>query len=100
MSREFPTLAVLGVYTGIVLEDGGFAGIHEVLDHLYPGITTIGCAVMAEQAQAELLRQHPEFADIPYIKTFSSCKGYTRDALARFGPTLSVIGPVGAGGVA
>ena len=43
-TKAFDSLAVAGVYTGMVLEEGG--GIHEVMDHLYPGIMTLGTAVM------------------------------------------------------
>jgi hypothetical protein len=31
MKRAFKTIAVLEVYSGLVLEDGGFGGIHDVM---------------------------------------------------------------------
>ena len=42
--KKFETLAVVGAYTGRLLEEGGFGKIHEVMDHMYPGIMHMGMA--------------------------------------------------------
>lgn len=93
MMKQFSTLAVLGVATGIVLEDGGFSGIHEVMDHFYPGIMTLGCAAMSEQAAREVKRQ------IPHISALGPCtsenwKEYAGRAVDVLGERLSIDGPV------
>lgn len=93
-TKSFPTKSVLGVATGIVLEQGGFAGIHEVMDYLFPGIMTIGCAVMADRAAFEIRRQLPEVAEIA-----SSCPrgdavlAWADEAQKQLGSTLPIIGP-------
>jgi len=47
-ARTFKTIAVLEVYGGLVLEDGGFGDVQDVMDHFWPGIMTLGCAAMGE----------------------------------------------------
>ena len=93
---QMPTLGVLGVYTGRVLGQGGFSDIHAVLDHLYPGIMILGCALVAKTASREILRQHPEFGELPEC-TKETWSAYAEAALAKYGPTLSVTGPHGSG---
>ena len=95
-AKPMPTLGVLGVLTGIVLKDHGFSEIHEVMDHFYPGIMTIGVAMMGDTARREVLRQHPELAELPPC-TKENFVQYAADALARFGETISLIGPHGTG---
>lgn len=94
--RELPTLGVLGIATGKVLEDGGFAKIHEALDHLYPGIMTIGCAAVAQTAAKEVMRQHPEISDLGEC-TSDNYVDYARRALDKFGPSIILDGPHGTG---
>jgi len=95
-TKQMPTLGVLGTYTGFVLKRGGFSEIHEVLDHLYPGIMTLGCAHMAKTAAKEIARQHPELAELgECIK--SNWEDYAHRGLARFGEFISVDGPHGTG---
>jgi hypothetical protein len=94
--KEMPTLGVLGVATGILLKQGGFGEIHEVFDHLYPGIMTLGVAHMSGTASREILRQVPGIADL------GECNGenyerYAHAGLAKFGPTILVEGPHGTG---
>lgn len=93
MKKEFDTLAVLGVYTGRVLEEGGMNGIHEVMDHFYPGIMTIGLAVMADRAKEEVLAQHPELAELPEC-TGESYKDFVIEALKKLPKTLPLEGPL------
>ncbi len=95
-TKPLPTLGVLGVYTGLVLKQGGFSEIHDVMDHLYPGIMTLGCAHMAGTARKEVLRQHPEFAELPECDS-GNWEQFASDALAKFGPTIDVVGPHGTG---
>lgn len=97
MTKQLPTLGVLGVYTGIVLKKRGFEEIHEVFDHLYPGIMTLGVAHMAGTARKEVLRQHPEFAELPKCDG-SNYEQFAADALAKFGETIPIDGPHGSGG--
>lgn len=92
IKKAFPTLGVLGVSTGYLLETGGFGKIHDVLDHLYPGIMTAGCAEMAYDAMAEILRQHPELGGVVVLS--DNYEQVAQDALAKFGDTIEVEGPV------
>jgi hypothetical protein len=96
MVKPMPTLGVLGVYTGIVLKEHGASEIREVMDHFYPGIMTIGVAMMGQTARREILRQHPELAELPKC-TSANCEQYAADALARFGETILMLGPHGSG---
>jgi len=91
--KEFSTLAVMGVVTGHVLEEGGFGRIHEVFDHLYPGIMTIGVAAMAANAKAEILRQHPQLATTPSVVE-GKWKYAAEQYVLTYGETLEVYGPV------
>lgn len=61
--------------------------------HLYPGITTIGCAVLAKDAAAEIFRQYPEFVDLPKVVE-DNWNDFATAVLAGFGPTLSLEGPL------
>ncbi len=92
-SKSFPTLAVVGTWSGRLLVTGGFSDIHEVMDHLYPGIMTPGLAAMAKHAAVELLRQHPELSELTPI-TPENYAEVAREAEKRFGPTLTVNGPI------
>lgn len=92
MKKAMPTLGVVGVSTGYVLKEKGFGEIHEVMDHLYPGIMTMGCAAMMTTAADHLKAQIAELKDLP------PCMGVNwRDvaaaALDKFGPTIEVDGP-------
>ena len=96
MKKPMPTLGVMGVYTGILLKQGGFGEIHEVMDHFYPGIMTIGVAMMADTAKREVLRQRPECLKLPDCEDI----GYERfaaRALATFGESIELDGPHGTG---
>lgn len=95
-NKPLPTLGVLGVYTGILLKKEGFGEIHEVMDHLYPGIMTMGLAYMAKTASKEILRQHPEFASLPHC-TKTNYQEFAAKALSTFGETITVDGPHGTG---
>lgn len=102
MKKALPTLGVLGVYTGRVLSVGGFDQIHEVLDHFYPGIMTLGCAMALPTAQKEVLRQVPAVAEIPSpgnnAEWGAKVSAYAALALEKFGPTIELEGPHGTGG--
>lgn len=93
MKKLFGTLAVVGAWSGVVLEEGGMTGIHEVFDHLYPGIMTIGLMHMAKNGSKELLKQLPALAELPQINP-NNYEEVGRLSLKKFGPTLEVDGPV------
>ena len=90
--KEFSTLAVAGVYTGRVLEHGGMNGIHEVMDHLYPGIMTIGIAAMADRASDVIGEQLPALAALGK-PTDDGWQAYADSVVKHLGPTLWVSGP-------
>lgn len=96
MIKEFNTVAVLGVFTGRVLAEHGFSEIHEIMDHFYPGIMTLGCASMAKTASHEVARQHPEFNSLPEC-TKENWEEFTTNAVAKFGDKMNLNGPHGTG---
>lgn len=59
MKKQFKSVAVVGAYTGYLLEKGGFGDIHEVFYLFYPGIT-LGIAAMADDIKLSLLNQVPQ----------------------------------------
>lgn len=88
--KSFPTLAVLGAYTGIVLEERGFGGIHEVFDFFYPGIMTLGVAAMSENIKQLLLANVPELEGWNDVSRLGWEK-FAKEALAHFGETISLV---------
>lgn len=64
MKKKFKTLAVMGAYSGILLEKP-FSDVHEVIDHFYPGITTHELPGVALIAKAKIEVQLPVV--IPWI---------------------------------
>jgi len=94
--KALPTLGVMGVYSGICLSN--FGEIHETMDHFYPGIMQLGCAMMAKTASKEVLRQIPGVAGIEKPEDWKTGHAeYAQKALARFGPTIELTGPHGTG---
>ena len=91
-TKAFPTLAVAGVYTGRLLQEGGFNDIHEVFDHLFPGIMTLGIAAMSNTASAEVARQLPQLVGLGDVG--DDWQAYAATALRVLGPTLDVGGPM------
>lgn len=91
-TKKLPTIGVLGVYTGVCLSDNGLSEIQEVMDHFYPGIMPIGCAMMGPAAGKEIERQIPSVAEIPYKPPVAK---YVKAALKRFGKTMELSGPLG-----
>jgi hypothetical protein len=89
-TKTFPTLAVCGVLSGRVLEEKGFSGIHEVMDHFYPGIMTMGVAAMGDAAADEVARQVPT---APRWKESDDWREYGARCLSILGPTLDLVGP-------
>jgi cytochrome b subunit of formate dehydrogenase len=61
MTKELPIADVLTVVTGIQLVKGG--DFQAVMDVLFPGIFTIGCAAMQPKAAEEIQRQHPKLRE-------------------------------------
>jgi hypothetical protein len=89
MTKTFSTAAVLGVYTGRILNSDGFAPIHEVMDFFFPGIMTLGCAHMLDVASAEVARQYPDVVDLgPCTET--NYQEYYGDALVKYGTTMAL----------
>jgi len=71
--KTFSIAALLSVTTGTLLTPS-FGDVHEVFDHLYPGIMTLGVALMADKAAARVLEQHPELAGVE-PPDFGDCYG-------------------------
>jgi hypothetical protein len=90
-TKKFSTLAVLGAYSGRVLEDHGFASIHEVMDHFYPGIMTIGVAAMGKLAAIEIKRQVPAVED---FRDGEDWRAYAARGIETFGSTIELQGPL------
>jgi hypothetical protein len=61
MKLAFDILPILGVTTGVTLEEKGFVRILEVLRHFFPGINTVGAgsARIRDIAVKEIFRQYP-----------------------------------------
>ena len=55
--KTLPALSVAEVITGVCLQQP--CGMHEVMDHLYPGIMTLGTAMMQPAASKYLGEQFP-----------------------------------------
>lgn len=91
MKKTFPTLSVAEVYSGFVLQQP--SGIHELMDHLYPGIMTIGTAAMQPVASKYLLEQLPQLADIDPPVDGDDWKEYAKRVVKTLGDTLDVPGP-------
>ena len=89
--KAFPTLAVLGVWSGVCLER--FSDIAEVMDHLYPGIMTMRQAMMQPQAAAIIAAQHPELSGLPDIAEVGWRDFVASPEVSALGPTLDVSGP-------
>lgn len=100
MKKSFRIESVLGIVTGFVLEDGGFGGMQELMDHFYPGIMTIGCAAMSPAAKAEILRQHPKLREVAVHcpeggrLTSEQIADFLRYARVCVGDTLEIQGPL------
>jgi len=67
VKKPFPTLGVVGAWSGRLLKDRGFGEIHEVFDHLYPGIMTLGLVAMSQHAAEYLHRTVPGLANFPMV---------------------------------
>jgi len=78
----------------MVLYDGGFNGIHEVMDHFYPGIMTIGCAAMGKDAAKEIQEQLPELASklVPFQE--GKWKEWSEKVLSQLPETMELEGPL------
>lgn len=90
-TKTFDTLDVLTVYTGRMLKQG--ADFHGVMDHLYPGIMTIGTAAMQPSASAVILSQHPDICALGEC-TRENWRQWAEDARGIIGDTMDVEGPV------
>lgn len=107
--KAFPIGSVAGVCTGFVLDsEYGYATedgcIRDVMDHLCPGIMSIGCAVMMPYAGKEIYRQHPKLETFlnerPIVTNEEG--GADTDFLdkllaelkAEFGETIDIVGPM------
>jgi hypothetical protein len=87
LDRTFPLDVVLTVTTGFLV-CRSFGDAHELFDHLYPGIMTLGIATMGDEAAAEVIRQHPDLADC--VITAADFGGEKGDAaLAAIAPKLA-----------
>lgn len=75
------------------MEERGMAGIHEVFDHLYPGIMTLGMAAMSDPASKYLGDRIVGLTDLPKI-TRDNFREIGKLALEKFGQTIEVDGPI------
>ena len=89
--KTFGTLAVMGAYTGYLLEENGFGKIHEVFDHFFPGIMTLGVAALSKHASAEIARQCPEVKDVRGDP--ADWKTFGPASIAALGSTIDLRGP-------
>lgn len=87
--------SVMTVVTGVKLTDD--SDFHSVMDALYPGIMTIGCAMMADKAAEEIIRQHPlirQFLELaPSVLPPDNkrrCDAFIREARCCFGEELEI----------
>lgn len=92
-TKSFPIFPVMGVVTGIVLEENGFQGIHELMDHFFPGIMTMGAAIMMPVAKEEILKQHPFLKDISEC-TKDNYKKWIEEEMKKLPAFLDITGPV------
>lgn len=92
-TKSFPIFPVMGVVTGIVLEENGFQGIHELMDHFFPGIMTMGAAIMMPVAKEEILKQHPFLKDIAEC-TKDNYKKWVEEEMKKLPAFLDITGPV------
>ena len=88
--KEFRLDAVLSVTTGISMCDS-FGDVHEVFDHFYPGIMTIGVAMMSDRARERIFEQHPALRDIE-VPSLNGARG--DDAMAILRPWLAAMSEV------
>lgn len=91
MIKTFPTSAVLATFSGRVLVN--FSEIHHLLDHLYPGIMTIGCAMVLPAARTTIERQHPGIDQISPPQDWSDAgqrEDYLRRAEGVFGASMAI----------
>lgn len=56
MKRKFETEVVLKLVNNVSMN-------RELMDHLFPGIFSLGAVLMVPTARVELLRQHPQLKD-------------------------------------
>ncbi len=90
-TKAFSTLAVMGVSSGLLLEEGGFGKIHEVFDHFYPGIMTMGVAAMSSRAAAEVDRQVPNMV---HPHPGEKWQTFAKRGLVVLGDTIELSGPI------
>lgn len=93
MRKKLQTLGVVGAYSGRLLKERGFGEIHEVFDHLYPGIMTVGVAAMSDDTKKYLGQDVPALLEIPSI-TKENFEEVAAWCLDRFGPEIDVEGPI------
>jgi hypothetical protein len=94
-TKDFDIEDVLTVVTGVVIRAP--SNFQEVMDVLFPGIFTIGCAAMQPTAAKELQRQHPkirEFLRTAPVPSKDTLDDFIQLARICFGDKLSVTGPL------
>lgn len=98
MKKSFDIEDVLTVVTGVMLRKG--ADFQGVMDHLYPGIMTIGCAAMQPTAAEEIQRQHPKMREFCRVNEMHEgddrigwCADFVQLARVSFGSTIQIDGP-------
>ena len=89
-TKTFSTLSVAEVYSGICLQQP--CGMHEVMDHLYPGIMTLGTAMMQPAASKYLGTYLPELAALG-MPAEGGHEAYAVLVVEKLGSTLEVPGP-------
>lgn len=91
MKKSFPMHAALTIWTGRVCGDFGEA--HNLMDHFFPGIMTIGMAAMSERGKAEVESQFPRIAEAAFLRDDWSQQGVI-NAVQQLGSEIELEGPI------
>lgn len=91
--KSFRITPIMGVVSGIVLEDGGWVDMQEVMNHFFPGIMTMGAVVMSPVAKEAILEQHPFLASVP-LPTPATYKQWVQEEMSKLPAYLDLEGPL------
>jgi hypothetical protein len=90
--KTFRIVPVLGILTGRVLEEDGYSSIHELMDHFFPGIMTMGSVIMQPIARRAITEQYPFLKDISIPG--EDWEGWLKKELPRLPGWLDLTGPI------
>lgn len=89
-TKDFSTLAVVGAYSGICLEDKGFGAIRDVAAHLFStdgDMSDAGILASKDKLASALLQQHPQLKELPVQGDW---RALAATAKGMFGEIMSV----------